>query len=190
VVERIDDEVETVVVDRLDKPGVDVVGDVTEEATLREAGVDEASTVIVAVADDTTTVFATLVLREFNPDVEIIARADATESVRKLYRAGADYVLALATIAGRMLASTILEEEVISFDQQVEIVRVDCGSLAGRTLAEADVRARTGVTVIAVERDGDVLTDLGPDFRVQVGDDLVVAGTDADVNRFAAFVGE
>ncbi len=190
VVEQIGDQVETVVVDLLDKPGVDVVGDVTDEATLREAGADEASTVIIAVSDDTTTVFATLVLREFNPDVEIIARADATESVRKLYQAGADYVLALATVAGRMLASTILEEEVISFDQQVEIVRVDCGSLVGRTLAEADVRARTGVTVIAVERGEDVLTDLGPDFRFQRGDDLVVAGTDADMNRFAAFVGE
>ncbi|MEF8878182.1 MAG: NAD-binding protein [Haloarculaceae archaeon] len=190
VVEQIGGQVETVVVDLLDKPGVDVVGDITDEATLREAGVDEASTVIIAVSDDTTTVFATLVLREFNPDVEIIARADATESVRKLYQAGADYVLALATVSGRMLASTILDEEVISFDQQVEIVRVGCGSLVGRTLGEADVRARTGVTVLAVERDEDVLTDLGPDFRIQRGDDLVVAGTDADMNRFAAFVGE
>ena len=190
VVDRIDGEVETVVLDRRAIPGVDVVGDVTDEETLREAGIDEASTVIIAVSDDTTTVFATLVIRELNPDVEIIARADATESVRKLYQAGADYVLALATVSGRMLASTILEEEVISFDQQVEIVRVDCGSLVGRTLAEADVRARTGVTVIAVERDGDVLTELDPDFRIQRGDDLVVAGTDADMNRFAAFVEE
>jgi len=190
VVEEIDDAVETVVLDRRDIEGVDVVGDVTDEATLREAGIDEASTVIIAISDDTTTVFATLVVRELNPDVEIIARADATESVRKLYRAGADYVLALATVSGRMLASTILEEEVISFDQQVEVVRAGCGALAGHTLAEADVRARTGVTVIAVERGEEVLTDLGPDFRVQHGDDLVVAGTDADMNRFAAFVGE
>ena len=190
VVERIDGAVETVVLDRRDISGVDVVGDVTDEETLREAGLDEASTVIIAISDDTTTVFATLVVRELNPDVEIIARADATESVRKLYQAGADYVLALATVSGRMLASTILEEEVISFDQQVEIVRVGCGSLVGHTLAEADVRARTGVTVIAVERGEEVVTDLGPDFHIQHGDDLVVAGTDADMNRFAAFVGE
>jgi K+/H+ antiporter YhaU regulatory subunit KhtT len=89
-----------------------------------------------------------------------------------------------------MLAATIPEEEVVPFDQQVEIVRVDRGSLVGRTLAEADVRARTGVTVIAVQRGEDVLTDLGPEFRIQHGDDLVVAGTDADMNRFAGFVGE
>jgi K+/H+ antiporter YhaU regulatory subunit KhtT len=46
------------------------------------------------------------------------------------------------------------------------------------------------VTVIAVQRGEDVLTDLGPEFRIQHGDDLVVAGTDADMNRFAGFVGE
>ena len=189
-VEWIGDAVETVVLDLRDLEGVDVVGDVTDEETLRASRIDEASTVIIAVSDDTTTVFATLVIRELNPEVEIIARADATESVRKLYQAGADYVLALATVSGRMLASSLLEEEVISFDQQVDVVRVDCGSLVGRTLGEADVRARTGVTVIAVERDGTVVTDLGPDFRVQAGDEMIVAGTDEDVTRFAAFVGE
>jgi Trk K+ transport system NAD-binding subunit len=184
------DERETVIVDRNDRAGVDVVGDVTEEETLRRAGIETASTVILAISDDTEAVFATLVLRELAPDVEVIARADATETVRKLYQAGADYVLALATVAGRMLASSILDEDVISFDQQVELVRIDCGRLAGRTLAEADVRAETGVTVLAVERDGDTITDVGPDFRIEDDDALVVAGTDADMSRFSSFVDE
>ena len=179
---------ETVVVDQRELPGVDVVGDITEEETLREAGIEDPSTVILAISDDTEAVFATLVLRELVPDVEVIARADATETVRKLYQAGADYVLALATVAGRMLVSTIFDEDVISFDQQVELVRIGCGRLAGRTLAEADVRAETGVTVLAVERDGDTITDLGPDFRIEEGDALVVAGTDEDMSRFSSFV--
>lgn len=179
---------ETVVVDQRELPGVDVVGDITEEETLREAGIEDPPTVILAISDDTEAVFATLVLRELVPDVEVIARADATETVRKLYQAGADYVLALATVAGRMLVSTIFDEDVISFDQQVELVRIGCGRLAGRTLAEADVRAETGVTVLAVERDGDTITDLGPDFRIEEGDALVVAGTDEDMSRFSSFV--
>jgi Trk K+ transport system NAD-binding subunit len=177
--------VETVVVDIRDAAGVDVVGNVTEESVLKAAGIDEASTVILAISDDTEEVFGTLVARDITPDVEIIARADATSSVRKLYRAGADYVLAVATVAGRMLASTVLDEEVISFDKAVELVRLDCGDLAGRSLAGADIRARTGCTVVAVERNGEAITDLDPDFVIEEGDKLVVAGTDADVNRFA-----
>lgn len=55
--------------------------------------------------------------------------------------------------------------------------------LVGKTLAEADIRSRTGCTVVAVERDGRVQTDLGPAFRVQAGDELVVAGTDEGVNH-------
>lgn len=175
---------ETVTVDLEDKEGVDVVGDITDEETLRRAGIEEESTVILAVADDTTAVFATLVLHELDPDVEVIARADTVESVTKLYQAGADYVLSLATVSGRMLASTILGDEVLSFDKQIELLRTEPGALAGRSLADSDVRSRTGCTVIAIERDGVVRTDLDPEFVPRPDDSLVVAGTDEAINEF------
>ncbi|ACV47097.1 MULTISPECIES: potassium channel family protein [Halomicrobium] len=175
------------VLDHEDKPGVDVVGDATEPDELRAAGIADARTVVLALSDDTDTEFATLVVGDLNPDVEIIARAEQTENVQKMYRAGADYVLSLATISGRMLASTILaDEQVISMDEQVEIVRTAADKLAGQTLGQARVRARTGCTVVAVERNGDVITDVGPDVHVAEGDDLVVAGTDDSVDRFRA----
>ncbi|WP_132058613.1 potassium channel family protein [Halorussus amylolyticus] len=172
-------------IDIEDKPGVDVIGDATDPETLREAGIDDARTVVLTLADDTLTGFGTLVVRNLDPDVEVLARAEETESVQKIYRAGADYVLALATVSGRMLASTILEDEdVMSMNKQVEIVRTSAPKLAGQTLAEANVRARTGVTVVAVERNGEVVTSVGPEFRLQHGDDVIVAGTDEGVHRF------
>ncbi len=178
------------VLDREDKPGVDVVGDATEPEVLQAARIDEARTVILAISQDTETEFATLVVRDLDPDVEVIARAEETNNVKKMYRAGADYVLSLATVSGRMLASTILEEEdVISMDQQVEIVRVSPQRLGETTLGEADIRSRTGCTVIAVERNGDVLTDLGPDVHIDSTDQLVIAGTDEGVDRFTDLFG-
>ncbi len=119
------------ILDRQEKDGVDVVGDATEPADLRAAGVEDARTVILALSEDTDTEFATLVLRDLNPEVEVIARAEETENVTKMYRAGADYVL-----------------------------------------------------VLALERNGTVLTDLGPDVRIQYDDSIVIAGTDAGVTRF------
>jgi len=178
--------IETVVVDHEDDPAVDVVGDAADKATFREAGIDDANAVVLALPDDTLTVFATLVIRELAPDVEIIARANEPAGIRKLYRAGADYVLALASVSGRMLASTILDEDVMSFDKQIEVVRTQCPALGGQTLREADVRARTGCTVIAVERNGDVRTEIGPEFELRPDDDLVLVGTDDAINRFAA----
>ncbi|MEF8852589.1 MAG: NAD-binding protein [Haloarculaceae archaeon] len=176
-------------VDVEEQPGVDVVGDATDPEDLRRAGVEDASTVLLALPEDTVTEVATLVAREANPDVEIVARAEVTENVSKIYRAGADYVLSLATVSGRILASTILEETVLSPDTQVEVVRREAPGLVGRTLAEADVRAETGCTIVGVERDGVVRTDIGPDFRIQEGDELVVAGTDEGINRFSELLG-
>ncbi|MFU1780961.1 potassium channel family protein [Haloarcula japonica] len=183
-------EVPHTVLDQTDEQGVDVVGDATEPDDLRHAGISAARTVILALSEDTDTEFATLVIRDLNPDVEIIARAEESENVQKMYRAGADYVLALSTVSGRMLASTVLEDEdVISMDQQVEVIRIAADGLGNATLGEADIRSRTGCTVVAIERDSQVITDLGPDVTIEPTDKLVIAGTDDGVTRFKSVFG-
>jgi Trk K+ transport system NAD-binding subunit len=181
------EDVPRTVVDVADQPGVDVVGDVTDASTLREAGVDEARTVVLALNDDTTTLLASFVVREVNPDAEIVARVEETESVTKLYRAGTDYVLALATVTGRLLASTILDEgEVLTVDRQVEVVRHPAAALAGQTLGEASVAERTGCTVVAVERrDGRIVTDLNDWTEIRASDHVVVAGLNRDISRYS-----
>jgi Trk K+ transport system NAD-binding subunit len=181
------EDVPRTVVDIEDRPGVDVVGDVTDASTLREAGVDEARTVVLALNDDTTTLLAAFVVREVNPEAEIVARVENTESVTKLYRAGADYVLALSTVTGRLLASTILDEgEVLTVDRQVEVVRLPADSLAGQTLGEAAVAERTGCTVVAVERrDGRIVTDLADWTEIHQSDHVVVAGLGQDISRYS-----
>ncbi|GGL30446.1 metal transporter [Halarchaeum grantii] len=181
--------VENTVVDIEDKQGVDVVGDVSDPSVLSEAGVADATALVLALGDDTTTVFSTLVAREEVEELDVVARVDEADSASKLYAAGADYVLALATVSGRMLADTILGEDVMSLDTGVTIVRTAAPRLAGRTLAGADVRRRTGCTVIAVERDGAVRADLDPDFEFRRDDTLVVAGNDDSVATFNEFVG-
>jgi Trk K+ transport system NAD-binding subunit len=176
------EDVPRTVVDLEERPGVDVVGDATDPGVLREAGVDEARTVILALDDDTTTLLATFVVREVNPDAEVIARADDVDNVKKLYRAGADYVLSLASVTGRLLASTILDEDVVSVDTQVEVVRLSAEPVAGQTIG--DVELPPGVTVIAVEhRDGRISADVGDWTTLDATDELVVAGVDRDVGR-------
>ncbi len=191
VVEALEDaDMPHTLLDREDLPGVEVVGDASDPDALRRAGVDGADNVVLALPDDTTTEFATLVVRDLDPSVEVVARVREQESVSKVYRAGADYVLSLASVAGRMIAAAVLpDEEVLSPDTQVNVVRLPAPGLAGQTLDGAAVRERTGCTVVAVERDGRVITDLGPDFRVEEGDDIVVAGADEGVNRFREVFG-
>ncbi|WP_372912509.1 TrkA family potassium uptake protein [Salinigranum sp.] len=176
------EDVPRTVVDREDHPGVDVTGDATDPGVLREAGVGDARTVILALDDDTTTLLATFVVREVNPDAEVVARADDVANVKKLYRAGADYVLSLASVTGRLLASTVLDEDVMSVDTQVEVVRLSAEPVAGETIG--DLSLPEGVTVVAVEhRDGRVSADVGEWTTLEATDRLVVAGVDRDVGR-------
>jgi Trk K+ transport system NAD-binding subunit len=173
-----------------DTPGVDIACDVTNPEALQEANIEEARTVILALGDDTDAVFATLIIRELNPDVEIIVRANETANVRKLYQAGADSVLALASVSGQMIAAEVLDEDAgAPSDEQREVIRTNAPELVGQTLADADVRAQTGATVIAVERDGDVITGIIPSFTVQSDDDLIIVGTDAEISQFTQLFG-
>ncbi|MEA5389311.1 TrkA family potassium uptake protein [Haloarculaceae archaeon H-GB2-1] len=176
-------------VDLVEDSTTDVVGNATEQQVLREAGITDAGTVVLALPDDTATIFATFAVRELNPQIEIIARANERESVSKLYRAGADYVLSLAAVSGRMLASIVLDEEILSPGTQLKLVRTTAPGAVGKSLGEADIRNRTGCTVIAAERNDTVVTNPGASFVIEHDDELVVAGTDENISQFqAAFV--
>ncbi len=175
------------VIDSRDDLGVDVVGDITAEDTLDAADVGSARSIVLSLDDDTAAIYATLVLENVAPETEVIARANETETVRKLYRAGAEYVLALSTVTGRMLSSILLEdEEVLTPETQFEIIRTTAPEFAGQALGDLDIRARLGCTVVAAERDGELLTNLGPEFTIRRDDGLIVAGSDETVNRFIA----
>jgi len=173
------------VVDWKDGDGVDVVGDATDPKTLRAAGVEAAQTVVLALPDDTTTEFTTLVVRDLAPNTQMLARVEDAASVRKVHRAGADYVLSLSTVTGRLSASTVIEDrDVLSLNQQIEVVRSRVPRLVGETIGRANVREATGCTVIAIEREGETVTEIGPDTRIEPDDELVVVGTDEGIREF------
>jgi Trk K+ transport system NAD-binding subunit len=174
------------VLDTADADGVDVVGDAREPDTLAAAGIDGASTLLLTLGDDTTAIIATLIARDLNPDLRIAVRANREENVEKLYRAGADYVQSLATVSGRMLTSTVIEdEEVLAYDRRVRIARLPATGLQGETLVDAAVRTETGATVVAVVRGGETITDFdAASFTFDADDEVIVAGTDAAVTAF------
>ena len=51
----------------------------------------------------------------------------------------------------------------------------------GRTLGEVDLRAETGVTVMAIRRKGRTVSSPGADFLLDSGDDIYMLGDDAGV---------
>lgn len=56
--------------------------------------------------------------------------------------------------------------------------------LAGRTLGEAQVRRRTGVSIIAVQRDEETVANPDPETRFAAGDIVVAIGTRDEHAKF------
>ena len=71
----------------------------------------------------------------------------------------------------------------------LEWYNVDDGAeIAGQTLADARVRERTGVSVVAIERAGSVIPSPQADAVLETGDTLVVIGSEENLQAFETLV--
>jgi Trk K+ transport system NAD-binding subunit len=172
-----DAEEETRVIHTAAKEGVDLVGDVLDEERLREVGVADARAVILAIEDDSETLFGAAVVRDVAPETTIIASVKRAENVARIHRAGADHALSVSQVAGQLLAFQLLGEESFSVQPRIKLVRTLAGSLAGRKLLAARVTERTGCYIVAVERGSDVIVEFDPDFMLEERDVVYVSGT-------------
>ncbi|MFC6837086.1 cation:proton antiporter regulatory subunit [Halomarina ordinaria] len=82
-------------------------------------------------------------------------------------------------------------DTVLADDTLIEWAKVQSGSsLAGKTLAEARLRQELGVSVIAIQRGEETLTNPGAETEIHAGDTLVVLGSQAACRELDSVVGE
>jgi Trk K+ transport system NAD-binding subunit len=185
VVEMLRDAGETtVVIDEQPGTGVDVVGNVLEQSTLERARVLDASSLVLALSNDSAAVLATAVIRDFAPQIRLIARVSRATSVARLYQAGADFALSMGQVAGQLLAYQLLGQSALSVEQRLHCVRLTPGALVGNHPWRSEVRERSGAAVVAVERAGKVILDLTSDFRVNADDVVIICGTGPSLDQY------
>jgi Trk K+ transport system NAD-binding subunit len=180
----------------IDKHQGDVVGSSTDMAILKQAGIAEASTLLVTVNSDMDAIYTTLVARKLNPKIDIVCRAIRPQAVEKLYQAGADYVLSQSVVAGQVLVKflaprplgTQLREVLLSEDMKV-LEYPPGSSLAGRSLEYLKVRSRTGCTVVAITTNGATIPNPDPHQVIPKDSFLTVIGTKEQVREFKRVFG-
>lgn len=70
-----------------------------------------------------------------------------------------------------------------------EKIRIEAGSpYDGRTLGDTRVRTRTGASIVAVVRDGQVIASPRPDLVFAAGDIVVVVGTEEGTTAVSAIL--
>ena len=180
---------EVVVVDRVEQEGVDRVGDVLDVGMQHAARLNQAQALILALDEDSSTLFATVMLRGLSATLPIFARVNEAANVDRIHRAGADFAIAVSQVIGRMLARRLLGDDSIAVDQQLAVRKLPASAYAGKRPAELDLRRRTGCTVIAVERGEDLHTRFDEGFRFESGDSLFLAGGRARLRELAREAG-
>ena len=53
----------------------------------------------------------------------------------------------------------------------------------GKTLRELDIRKNSGATVLAIARNGEAVTNPGPDFKIEPDDIMVILGAHRDLDQ-------
>ncbi len=203
--ELVDGNRDLVVVERneakLDGGPPAVVGDATEDAVLRAAGIERASALVAAADSDAANSFIVLSARALNPDLFIVARTRNEDSGDKLYRSGADRVVNPQNIGGARMAAFVLRPHVAEFldvvmhegtlEFRLEEVAVTASSpIAGRSLRDTHIRDRTGALVLALRDErGQFRTNPDPDAEVRAGHVIIAIGTQDELDALVALVG-
>lgn len=127
--------------------------DASKNDVLINAGINnKAAAILCTTGDDVINVYITLTSRHLNKGIRILSRANNEENVKKLYQAGATYVIQPFAIAG-MLAAQYAGQPVafeaivgiLSEEKQfiMETVHVHGGSfIAGQTIGDIDFEQR------------------------------------------------
>ena len=161
-----------------------VVGNAEDEAVLLASGIEEAHLLVAAVNDDSVNIFTSLLARNINPTIKIVARANRPGAVDRLYRAGADFVALQPVIGGQVIASTLLADQVTTLLDLPDGKRVvQLRWLKPRSRPVRWLEERTGVTVIGVEGGDRSILLPGPLETFFEGDLLLLIGSVNELRR-------
>ncbi len=162
-----------------------VVGNAEDETVLKKARIEEARFCIVALNDDDLNIFTSLMARNLNPLIRILARANEPASVEKLYRAGADYVALLPMIGGQTIARIILADTVtILLDlpngEMVIMKRV----VRSYPHTIAHFCRKTGVRIIGIEGPHRCVVSPDPKEIPAEGEEVIAIGNNEQLKKF------
>jgi voltage-gated potassium channel len=170
-------------------PALTLQGDATDDAVLKDAGIQKAGVLVTALSADPDNLYVTLTARSLCPDLFIVARAYSDSSVEKLIQAGANRVVNPSNIGGARMAAFALQPHAAEFvdvvmhegslEFRIEELQVPQGSpLDGRTIGETRIRDKTGVLVLAMRNEaGEFMTNPSAHEKIHAGHILIAIGT-------------
>ncbi|MCA1992454.1 MAG: TrkA family potassium uptake protein [Coleofasciculus sp. S288] len=161
--------------------------DSTEPTALKEAGIFEFDTVIVAIGKYLQeSIITTLNVKEAGVPY-VVAKASSEIHGKLLQRVGADHVVYPEHEAGCALARTLTKPAILErfdIDPNHSIVEVLVPEeFHGKTIAELEMRSRYGLNLLAVGQNEKFEINPDPHRRLYKGSAMVVIGSNKDIDR-------
>ena len=160
-----------------------VVGDARDKEVLRTLDVGSFDCGIVAIGNSLAdSVLATMNLKELQVPYIVCKAYDDTHT-QVLKKLGADKVVIPEKEQADRLAKSLASTNVLDYIELSEdygIIEIPApGIWQDKSLIELNIRAKLGVNILAVKREGQITVSPAADFRIAKDDALVVLGDSA-----------
>lgn len=153
------------------------VGDASDRDVLMAAGLNEAPGVLLTTNDDSTNIYLSVYCRRLNPDLRIISRITHERNLEAVHRAGADFVLSYSSLGAESAFSVLQARNLMMLGAGVELFHAAVpATLAGMTLKDSAIGARTGLNVIAVVTDGQTVANPPATLALPENGELLMVG--------------
>jgi trk system potassium uptake protein TrkA len=164
-----------------------VQADSTDEAALRELGIQDFDSAVVAIGSDleASILTASLLLQLGVP--EVWAKATSVSHGRILEQLGVHHVIFPEMDMGKRVAHMVSGESLdyIQLDEDFVMAKTEVPeSFNGKTLSDMKFRSNHGVTVVATRKEGESYTPSFPETILHTGDVMIVSGRTSKVEDF------
>lgn len=164
------------------------VGNIDDPQTFRKMRVNSAALVVATNSDEMNTNIA-FTVRELNETVPIVTTADSANSVDILTMAGSTKVVEVADLLGRSFANWAMcgyfQSNIIGRFDELVIAETPVINtpLVGQTVAQSNLRQRTGVTIVGMWERGMAVVPT-PDTEITKNTVLLIAGTESQISTY------
>ena len=161
-------------------------GDAADRKLLEAAGIQTVSSVLLTTNDDAMNIYLAVYCRRLNPGLRIVSRVTHERNVEAIHRAGADFVLSYTTLGVESVMSLLRGYELVVLGEGVELFSVAVPTaLRGTRLAQSGIGSKTGMSVVALDRNGTLDTRLTNQTPLDAGATLVMLGSLEQRRTFA-----
>ncbi len=154
------------------------VGDANDREVLMQAGLENAPSVLLTTNDDAVNVYLAVYCRRLKSDLRIVSRITHHRNLEAIHRAGADFALSYSSLGAEAVHALIEGRELVALEEDVDLFSVPVPpALAHKKLADSGIGSRTGLSVVAIQRDGELVTNLRGSMRLEPESQLVMLGS-------------